>query len=382
MSKAAVNPEVIRWALSRAGLTEADLKHKFTKIAQWSTGKSQPSLRQLESLAKATFMPLGMLFLKKPPEDKFPIPYFRTIKDGIADNPSPNLIETIHMMQSRQAWMKDFLLEKGQPSLSYVGSVRPDEDSHAVADKILQTLGFKRDWASLETTWTDALRVMRDNMERIGVLVTVNGVVGNNTHRRLSLNEFRGFVLVDQYAPLVFVNGADAKAAQMFTLAHELAHVFLGSSAAFDLREMQPADNPIELACNRIAAEFLIPEKSLRQTWDSAQGTPDVFQLIARRFKVSVLVAARRALDLGFIKKAEFLDFYEDYKKDEHRRNIRRGEGGDFYATQSLRIGQRFAYAVYRATKEGKLLYSEAYHLTGLYGKSFDRYTDTLSLGA
>jgi len=225
------------------------------------------------------------------------------------------------------------------------------------------------------------MRILREAMEDAGILVIVNGIVGNNTHRKLDPEEFRGFVLVDEFAPLVFVNGADGKAAQMFTLAHELAHVFFGSSAAFDLREMSPANDPMEKACNQVAAEFLVPEHEIRRIWASVHDDPERFQSLARRFKVSVLVAARRTLDLRLVTKEEFLTFYHSYLTDERRTAARRPEGGDFYATQNLRVGRRFASAVARAAKEGKLLYSEAYRLTGLYGKTFDRYAASFGVG-
>jgi Zn-dependent peptidase ImmA (M78 family) len=178
----------------------------------------------------------------------------------------------------------------------------------------------------------------------------------------------------------MFVNGADGTAAQMFTLAHELAHVFFGSSAAFDLRQMLPADEPTETACDRVAAEFLVPERELRRVWPSVRNDLGPFQSIARRFKVSVLVAARRALDLSLINKKAFFEFYDDYQTDERRRRQKK-DGGDFYANQNLRVGRRFGSAVIRAAREGKLLYSEAYQLTGLYGETFERYAASLDLG-
>jgi Zn-dependent peptidase ImmA (M78 family) len=283
-------------------------------------------------------------------------------------------------MQRRQEWMREFLIEEGQEPLQIAWSAQPDAPPVSVADHIRHALSLDEEWATQQRTWEEALRVLRETMEAAGIIVIVNGVVGNNTHRKLNPAEFRGFVLVDKFAPLVFVNGADAKAAQMFTLAHELAHVFLGSSAAFDLREMQPADDPIERACNRVAAEFLVPERALRQVWPSVKNDPEPFQAIARRFKVSTLVAARRALDLEVIQRKAFFDFYQTYQKDERERreSASRGGGGDFYANQNQRIGRRFALAVARAAKEGTLLYSEAYRLTGLYGKTFDSYVNSL----
>jgi Zn-dependent peptidase ImmA (M78 family) len=381
MSRVAVNESVLRWAVDRSGRTLDDLQDKFPKIQQWTAGKSHPTFRQLESLAKATLTPLGFFFLTEPPEERLPIPYFRTIEDETPSKPSPNLLETIQMMQRRQAWMREFLIEEGQERLPFVKSARLGEQPTAIAESMKQALGFDEGWAAAQPTWTDALRTLREVIEAAEILVVVNGVVENNTHRKLDPGEFRGFVLVDDYAPLVFVNGADSKAAQMFTLAHELAHIFFGSSAAFDLREMQPADDPTEQACNRVAAEFLIPEHGLRQIWSSVKNNVEPFQTIARRFKVSALVAARRALDLRLINRKTFLEFYRDYQRDERRAAARRPKGGDFYANQNLRVGQRFAAAVVQAAGEGKLLYSEAYHLTGLYGKNFDSYASSLGMG-
>jgi Zn-dependent peptidase ImmA (M78 family) len=384
MSRVNVDKEVLRWAVRRRGLELDELEQRFPRIRQWTTGEKwttgerPPTLRQLELLARATLTPLGFFFLDEPPEERLPIPHFRTLHDKIPPKPSPDLLETVQIMQRRQAWMREFLIEQGQRELTFVRSARREEQPRAVVQRMLDTLGLDEGWAAAERTWTDALHIMRQVIEDAGILVVVNGIIGNNTHRKLDPNEFRGFVLVDGYAPLVFVNGSDGKAAQMFTLAHELAHVFYGSSAAFDLREMQPADDPMEKTCNRVAAEFLVPQRELRQIWPSVRGDSEPFQTIARRFKVSALVAARRALDTNLINREAFLNFYRAYQSDERRAADRRSEGGDFYANQNLRVGQRFASTVIRAVKEGKLLYSEAYRLTDLYGRTFDHYAASL----
>lgn len=381
MSGVAVKRDVLSWSIKRSGLTLDKLEKKFPKIQKWLNGDSQPTLRQLESVAKATLTPFGFLFLDEPPEEKLPIPYYRTVESDSLNKPSAELYETIRVMQSRQAWMHEYLVNRGQEKIPFVGSVNLDETTITVAERIRQSLGLDRDWASKQRTWEDALKNLREKMETAGILIVVNGVVGNNTHRKLDPSEFRGFVLVDNYAPLVFVNGVDGKAAQMFTLAHELGHIFLGSSAAFDLREMQPANDPTELACNKLAAEFLVPEKELRNLWLSVKNEPESFQKIARYFKVSALVGARRALDLDLIKKAEFLEFYEHYQNDIRRTKSDASGGGDFYKTQNMRVGRLFASSVTRATREGKLLYSEAYRLTGLYGEAFHNYTNSLKIG-
>nr|BAL56841.1 hypothetical conserved protein [uncultured Acetothermia bacterium] len=244
-----------------------------------------------------------------------------------------------------------------------------------------EVLGLNAEWVANQRTWTDALRALQERAEAVGIFVVTSSVVGNNTRRKLSVEEFRGFVLVDEYAPLVFINGADGKAAQMFTLAHELAHVWLGKSAAFDLRNLQPASDKLEQTCNRIAAEFLVPEDSLRDFWPEARQQPDPFQAIARRFKVSEIVAARRALDLRLITRDDFFAFYEDYQRREREASASGEEGGNFYATQTMRLGRRFAQTVIQAVREGALLYHEAYRLTGLYGRTFERFEKHLRGG-
>jgi Zn-dependent peptidase ImmA (M78 family) len=313
MTRVAVKDTVLQWAIERSGMTVGALGRKFPKIRQWETGEKLPTLKQLETLAKATFTPLGYFFLTEPPNDQLPISHFRTVGDETMHRPSTNLLETVQTMQRRQAWMRDFLIEDGQESLQFVRSVKTSHEPHQTANKIRHTLGLDEGWAARLPTWTDALRALKKAMEEAGILVTTNGVVGNNTHRKLDPADFRGFVLVDDSAPLVFVNGADVKAAQMFTLAHELAHVWFGSCAAFDLRELQPADDKTEQACNRVAAEFLIPERKLREIWPPVSRGSEPFQAIARYFKISELVAAQRAQDLALITKNEFLGFYRAY---------------------------------------------------------------------
>ncbi|MFC1835853.1 ImmA/IrrE family metallo-endopeptidase [Thermodesulfobacteriota bacterium] len=231
---------------------------------------------------------------------------------------------------------------------------------------------------SAASVQNEALKYLRESMEYAGIIVVLNGVVGNNTRRRLEVSEFRGFVLVDEYAPLAFVNGSDAKAAQMFTLAHELAHICYGSSAAFDLREVRAADDPMEQRCNKAAAEFLVPTKLMMDHWQKVQDVDKPFESIARLFKVSEIVVARRALDLGLITKEVFLDFYQEYRSRVQKTVTPKSQGGNFYATQNMRIGKRFASNVILAVMSDRLLYQEAYRLTGLHGKTFERYAETL----
>jgi len=378
MERINIQPKLLLWALERCDKTEDAMKSKFPKIADWLSGKVYPTLKQLEKFAAATYTPLGYFFLKEPPEDKLPIPDFRTVK-GQPQRPSPNLLDTIYTMQSRREWMREFLLEEGQTPLSFIKSATLNTNPAKVAMAMRNILSLSGGWAKRVRTWTEALRLLRKAIEDAGVMIVINGVVSNNTHRLLDVDEFRGFALVDEYAPLVFINGRDYISAQMFTLIHELSHLWLGYEGVSNFDELQPVETKVEDFCNQVAAEFLVPSDEFKEALGESQNENDydLFQILARRFKVSPLVAARRALDMKYINKKRFFEFYDNYAKDIKKRKPK-GTDGNFWNTQIVRIGELFGSAVVQATLEGRLLYRDAYRLTGLKGKTFDNYATLL----
>ena len=166
-----------------------------------------------------------------------------------------------------------------------------------------------------------------------------SGIVGNNTHRQLSVDEFRGFALSDPYAPLVFINSRDSKGAQMFTLAHELVHIWLGVSGVSNLEATYAPNHRIERFCNRVAAEVLVPAIELRTEWPTARTQSRPLASLAQRFKVSSLVLLRRLRDLRFISEAQFERQYADEEKrfQEAHDTVRRRRRLLSYPTGSYR---------------------------------------------
>jgi Zn-dependent peptidase ImmA (M78 family) len=375
----AVQPELIRWAIIRSGLPVADLLSKFPKLEEWKSGEKQPTFRQLEEFARTTMTPLGYLFLDKPPQEKLPVPDFRTKNDAPVARYSPNLIETIQMMQQRQAWMREWLIKEGAHALDYVSAAEATGNVKSLAQRMRQRLELEADWAESLQNWEQALATLRKSIERMGTLVFSNSVVGLNNSRPLDPEEFRGFVLCDPYAPVIFINDADTKSARIFTLAHELVHIWLGQDGVFNLENMLPAKDETERFCNAVAAEFLIPDYKLTQRWEEVRATERQLYTIARWFKVSPVVAARRALDLKLITKSEFFVFYQQDRADwlKRKEEEKKGKGGgNFYATQGMRLGRRFSSAIVRAAKEGRILFQDAYRLTGMKGDTFNAYSD------
>lgn len=379
MPHAAVKPELLRWARERAGLAIEDLVGRFARLARWERGEAEPTFKQLEDFARATHVPFGYLFLPEPPVERIPIPDLRTVRNQHLSQPSPDLLDTIYAMQRRQAWLREELIECEAEPLGFVGSIRLADDPHGGGREMRRTVGLEGGWAAQIRTWQEAVAQLRRAIEELGVMAVINGVVGNNTHRKLNVEEFRGFALSDDYAPLVFVNGADAKSAQMFTLAHELAHIWLGQSALTDTELTSRPTQEIEAWCDKAAAEFLVPEQQLRAGWRDVRHETSPFEILARRFKVSPIVAGRRALDLRLVSRETFFRFYEEYIARERNQRTDSG-GGDFYNNQNTRVGERFALQVIRAAKDGRVSFKEAYDLTGLRGGAFQEYAGRLGV--
>jgi transcriptional regulator with XRE-family HTH domain len=189
-----VKPQLLRWARERAGLPADALLERFPKLREWEDGTAKPTLRQLETFADATAVPFGYLFLPEPPQELLPIPDFRTLDDRPVRRPSPNLLDTIFDMQRRQAWLREERIEAGQDPLPFVGSVTTQALPATAAAAMRRTLGVVASWADVHGTWTDALAWFRGRAEMIGVIVVINGIVGNNTRRKLDPEEFRGCV--------------------------------------------------------------------------------------------------------------------------------------------------------------------------------------------
>ena len=379
MTRVPVPPEMLRWACERAGY---DMEHVAARIPQfpaWIRRERQPTLKQLEKLAKLTHTPLGYLFLPEPPNERLPIPDYRTVTGTARGRPSPDLLDTLYTMQRRQAWLRESLVENDAEPLAFVASARPSDDPDAVGREMRRVLGLDGGWAAGIHTWQDAVSELRRMIEQLGVMAVINGVVGNNTHRPLNVEEFRGFALTDPYAPLIFVNGADAKSAQMFTLAHELAHIWLGREGLSGFETLFPGGTDVEDWCNQAAAEFLAPAREVRVHWREVMRKAGRFEDLARTFKVSPVVAARRALDLHLVDQNAFSDFYEHYVNHEHKGD-KTPDGGNFYNNQNTRVGKLFALQVLRAAMEGRIGFKEAYDLTGLRGGTFQEYAKRLGV--
>lgn len=380
MDRVDVSPDFFRWARDRARISVPALEKRFPKLQEWEAGTAAPTLRQLEAFAAATHTPIGFFFLPQPPVEAVPIPDFRTVGGAELTEPSANLLDTIYVCQQRQEWYRDFARSEGDDPLPFVGSMAQGADVVASATTIRTAIGFDLAARERVPTWEEALRQFIGHAEDVGILVMVSGVVLNNTHRKLDFEEFRGFAISDPLAPVVFVNGADTKSGQMFTLAHELVHIWAGQSALSDAQPRQLQAHATEQWCNAVAAEMLVPMAMMRQAFDRHAEIGLEMQRLARRFKVSTLVILRRIYDIGAIPRDAFWVTYD--AELERLRELRNsaGGGGNFHFTEAARVSKRFARAIVASTLAGTTLYRDAFRMLGFskmetlhaFGRSLD----------
>lgn len=304
---------------------------------------------QAERFAQLVNVPFGFLFLKAPPgERNTPLPDFRSVQER--EPLGQEFFDVYDDVVYKQTWYSEYLQSIEADPIPFIGRYSVDKvNAVGLAKEIRNTLGLRSQLMADLKASDDLYSIVVRLAEKVGVLVFKNGVVGNNTYRPIAVAQFRGFAIVDKYAPAIFINGRDAKAAWLFTLVHELAHLWLGASGVSDASP-KPND-PVEVLCNATAAEVLVPAEEFLYAWKQL-GNDEVesrIALLRARFKVSRLVIARRALDHGLIDPKIYFAEYEAAK--------RKGDtsGGNFYSTLSTRNGKRFSDTVAGLAHSGEL---------------------------
>jgi Zn-dependent peptidase ImmA (M78 family)/transcriptional regulator with XRE-family HTH domain len=366
MPNALINGDVLRWARERAALPIEEVAGRMNqapnRLLAWEAGEDRPTFRQAQKLASIVHIPFGFLFLPHPPQDMLPLPDLRTVGSTPAPELDVNCRDLLHDVMFKHDWFVEVLEEQGHEPLPFVGKFTVRNSTEAVAADIRQTLDIA-DAFRTATNWESYLRVLMARAEAIGIWVMRSGIVGSNTRRPLNVKQFRGFAIAHPIAPLIFVNGRDARAAQIFTLAHELAHIWIGSSGISNIqlgRRDYGTDKQAEIFCNKVAAELLVPAKSLNSLWNMSMSQANNYETLARTFKVSKVVIARRALDLGKIDETEYRHFYRRQEEEWERDADEGGSGGDFHLTLPVRNGSRFTREVAASAVAGRTLFREA----------------------
>lgn len=376
MGQALISPSVLKWARLRSQLNidllAKKVPVKVEKITEWEEGESLPTFVQAQKLAKVLHIPFGYLFLSEPPKEEVLLPDFRTIDDRINEGFSSDLREVISDIMFKQEWYKSFREEEKYEPINFIGKYSGNVNSSIVSSEITETLGLTMGDRKKVRNWEEYYKLLVSRAESLGLWIMKSSIVGNNTRRLLDVEEFRGFVISDKIAPVIFINGADAKSAQIFTLIHEIVHLYFGESGVSNIDFRKDADsikNKHEKKCNEIAAEVLVPYSIITNEWNYKINLQENAEALSILFKVSSIVVARRALDLDIVSKNEFFDYYEILKErwKSQKQKVKETEGGpSFYTSIPIKNGREFSYDVVNSVYSNRLLMREGARLLGL----------------
>lgn len=381
---ATLNTKVLEWAVARSGLSDEQIVKAFPKYHAWLDGSWKPTVKQLRDFASKTHVSVSELFASELPDYALQIADFRTVDDAPAQDPSPELFDTIDAMMGRQEWMRDYFLHEGYDPIGFVGSYAAaplsEKTRGLIVSDLHELLGLGETWASPCKTVAEALKTLKDRVEAAGISVAINGVVNDNTHRVLETDEFRGFVLADDMAPIIFINGRDTKSAQIFTLVHELCHLAFAQTGVSNAPDDEDSGIDMERFCNAVAADFLVPTGMLASRVGCAEG--DVYaalQAATRACKVNFVVVARKAKDTGLIDEDAFFRAYRCYKDGAAEAPKPGKGGGNYFNTKQYKLGSVFSEAVLTAVHSDYLSYRDAYDLTGMSAPSFKTYFEEVA---
>ncbi len=380
--KAFITPNVLKWARESARITEEKAAAKVyvtsDKIKEWETGISQPTISQAKILAKAYKRPFALFFLPEIPRDFQPLQDFRKTGSKILTTSSVFIIREI---QQKQAWIRDLYSENREERLPFVGRFSINDNPQKVAQEILATLKINPSTYKTE----NPIKEWIFGAEKSGIFISRTSFI----HSRLKLDseELQGFAIADPYAPFVFINSDDWNAPQLFTLVHELAHIWIAETGISN--EVKPdlkykeKFHPVELFCNEVAASALMP-KEIVLSFDPLlfQSSKGIFK-VAKLFGVSSFALLVRIFNLNIIPMFVYQKLKEDldnnfveYLKREDERKAKQKEkpgGPDYFLLQLNRNSRLFTQTVLDAFRGGFIEPSMASNLLNVQVNKFQK---------
>jgi len=363
MTTANINTDMLTWARERSGISVPDFARRCgiseERLREWESGERKLTFNQAMRFAEKAHVPFGYLFLAKPPEEVLPIPDLRTLEGQGVQRPSAELLDLVKLMMQRQEWYREYLQQHFAEANPYVGRASYSDSVESIVEDIRACLGVEPH--PTRGKWDDYYRDLVQRIESLGILVMRQGNLGHHS-RPLNVDEFRGFAIVDEYAPIIFVNHSDALGARLFTLIHELCHIWIGQSGISDGNTNTHRQE--EVLCNAVAAEFLVPAQEFRALWQQdSESWEDNLPPLEAHFHVSTWALARRALTLNFISQQEYGRYIFEQKM---RHEQRKGSGvPTYYQTKKAQISRQFSQAVVGEALSGQLLLREAGELLG-----------------
>lgn len=385
-----VEPKVIMDAVSKSGRSLEEIKERYNSFDKWMNAELNPTLNQLKDLSSYLRIPFGYLLLRTPVEEHLPLLEFRTIDTDSILSPSRELVDTIRDMERKQYWLRDTLIEEGKEKLKFVGMFNHKQNITLLemAEKIRDVIGLNKKWFEDANSQVSTFSILRDKLSQNGIVVMQNGIALSNTRRALDIKEFRAFTLVDEYAPLIFINNKDSNSGKAFSILHELAHTFFGRDSLYndDYKHRNKYKNSIEVICNKLAGEIIAPTDIFISGWTklykNLKNDNEKISSLADDFRVSKLVIARKALEQKYINQKKYNEI-ADIALHEFELNQKRQKhsdrGGHPVNNALSRLDKNFLRTLITSTEHGETQYTDAYRIAGVGRGVFEDLTDRLN---
>lgn len=362
---ALITKEMLNWAIQRSmgNIDEAakHLKIDKQKLEAWGNGESFPTFNQAQELAKKLKIPFGYLYLSKPPEEELPLPDLRVKPGTPSQKPSPDFLEVLYSAMRKQEWYRDYLIKEDVDPVSFVNRYSMTTPIEIVAEDIRSTLKLTDKFRRSARNHMDFYSNLVEQAELSGILVMRSSIVGNNTKRKLDPNEFQGFAMSDTLAPLIFINQTDYLSAQIFTLMHELSHIWLGISGVSIQDYLETPiiqDELIQRRANEIAAEILVPKNDLLNRWHTHYDLDQGLEELRRYYRVSVFVILRRIYTLEIIPYELYRSKFNELKEGISSKKKSGGGGG--YKPIFSRNSKTLTTSLLNSVSEGNTLPTQA----------------------
>lgn len=365
-----ISKNILNWLLSNLD-PEKTNPGVLETLNEWKNEQKKPTYNKVLEISRSTGIPLGYFFLETPPKEDLSFVNYRTINSTELKTPSRELKTIMLDMELIQDWIRNQLISDGESKNLYVNSLKSN-DITALAQKVRKELNIKTDWFKYLRTSDEPFKMFRTAISDSGVVVMSNSIVRNNTSKLLSIDEFRAFALIDDYAPLIFINTNDSANGKLFSLLHEYVHIGLGENSVYNDRCSCSFDvKTTETICNKVSAEILVPQEIFIKQWtaQNSQEIDEIIKNLSKFFKCGTTVIARKALENNYIDSKTYYSIAQNavsnYKKN-------KSGGGSFYRGLNAKIDSNFLNLLFNKVEQGKTLYTEAFRLTNTNRKTFN----------
>ena len=289
---------------------------------------------------------------------------------------SKELKDTLYSVGRKRDWLSEYRREKGWEKLIPDSLIDLGErDIYSICTIAKEYLKIDEYWYKKYRNGREAFDYLRERLEISGITVMQNGVVGSNNHRKLSIDEFRGFLLYDEIAPIIFINNNDSPTGKIFTLIHEYIHFLLQEDDIL-IEDDIMFESSNEKKINKITAEFLIPTSHVEKLCNDSEQALEQIEELSELFHVSIIALA---IKLKYMKKIEqrLVNEVKQYTKTRwENSNARTGSGGNYYYTSKSRFGESFLSTVIQGAESGDLSYTHAFKLLDNSVKAYDYFKE------